>query len=264
MANQTIAGLSTISSPSSAALAWVYDPNASPQDRSFSLANLRAYLQRKIVSTSGALGVIAPTVDTTYIFTAASTTTLPASPISGQQLTFKAKTTATSTISANSGQTIGTTTSTSFVLYAQEDYVTLEWDGTSIWYVVATNGPVQSSSQTGATYFGVQTTWTALGNGLTLGSVSPGIYDLEMDVNVNPGGYAAQGIAIGNGTTPVSNAAGTAINTGPVGIHVALKGYVLSASATIQGLYYAFSSPSGTAIYASPYYVGRITARRIG
>src|SRR5208283_4743413 len=46
MANppQTIVGLGSIVSPSSAALLWVADPNANPQDRSFNLANLLAYL----------------------------------------------------------------------------------------------------------------------------------------------------------------------------------------------------------------------------
>src|SRR5208337_1311158 len=46
MANppQTIVGLGSIVSLSSAALLWVADPNANPQDRSFNLANLLAYL----------------------------------------------------------------------------------------------------------------------------------------------------------------------------------------------------------------------------
>jgi hypothetical protein len=47
MANTTIPSLSTIASPSSAGLLWVSDPNASPQDRSLSLANLLSYLVGK-------------------------------------------------------------------------------------------------------------------------------------------------------------------------------------------------------------------------
>jgi len=52
MANQTIPGLNTITSPSSAGLLWVSDPNASPQDRSLTLANLQAYLIAKNIGVS--------------------------------------------------------------------------------------------------------------------------------------------------------------------------------------------------------------------
>jgi len=48
MANQTITGLSSIASPSSSGLLWIADTNASPVDRSFSLAALVTYLQAKI------------------------------------------------------------------------------------------------------------------------------------------------------------------------------------------------------------------------
>ena len=263
MANQTISGLSTISSPSSAALAWIYDPNASPQDRSFSLANLQR--QRKIVSTSGALGVIAPTVDTTYIFTDASTATLPASPIAGQQLTFKAKTTATSTISANSGQTIGTTSSTAFILYAQEDYVTLEWDGTSIWYVVATNGPLLVSAQT--TYMTMITTnaWTACGVGLTLGSLAPGVYDFEGDCDLVLTNTlsASCSLAIGKIQVPISDYctfSNPAAQSMSCGARMGIKGYVLNAASVIQIIYNSNNASNALASGT----LGSITARRIG
>ena len=47
MANQTIPGLTGITSPSSAGLLWISDPNASPQDRKFSLDALTSYLEGK-------------------------------------------------------------------------------------------------------------------------------------------------------------------------------------------------------------------------
>ena len=82
--------------------------------------NQIAALSGTLQVTSGALGALAVVVDTTYILTAASTATLPtnAVAVSGQKITFKAKTNATSTISAAAGQTIGTTSSTAFILYA--------------------------------------------------------------------------------------------------------------------------------------------------
>jgi len=47
VANQTIPGLTGITSPSSAGLLWISDPNASPQDRKFSLDALTSYLEGK-------------------------------------------------------------------------------------------------------------------------------------------------------------------------------------------------------------------------
>jgi hypothetical protein len=272
MANQTISGLSTISSPSSAALAWIYDPNASPQDRSLSLANLLTYLiskgiQRKVVSTSGTIGTLTNVSDTDFILTAASTATLPASPDhAGLRFTFKAKTAATSTISANSGQTIGTTSSTSFVLYAQEDYVTLEWDGTSIWYVVATNGPVQSSNQTATGTFASTGSWLAIGNGLTLGTLAPGVYDIFMECSpLTNASIQNISVALGKETTPISAIEGVYNPSSgtEATAHVEVRGYVLTASATIQGI--GITSNTGCTIYYNATYgIGKIVVRRIG
>jgi len=220
-----------------------------------------------VISTSGTLGTISPVPGTLYVLTGASTATLPASPQKGCRLTFKAKTNATSTISANSGQTIGTTTSTSFSLYAQEDYVILEWDGTSIWYVIATNGPVVSSAQTSTTTTGTTGAWTAIGNGLTLGTLAPGVYDIELRAGLEPvAGYSVS-IAIGNGTTPISDISGVTVPVGTTFVNApamcAVRNYVLTAAATIQGIYYS-SSNSNVVLYAANYSVGKISARRIG
>jgi hypothetical protein len=216
--------------------------------------------QRGIVSTSGAIGTLTVTCDTDYILTAASTVTLPASPIIGQKLTFKNKTTATTTISANAGQTIGTTTSTSFVLYAQEDYVTFEWDGTSIWYVVATNGPVLSSLQNAQASVAVTTAWTAVGNGLTLGTLSAGIYDF----NINAAMQSASSIslALGNATTPISNR-GYTQNGSCSSVSCTAYGISITSPSTIQAIYY-LTSGTGAIIYNSTYAIGQIIARRIG
>ena len=238
--------------------------NAGASSWQTAVANLG---QRGIVSTSGTLGVLSVTCDTDYILTAASTATLPASPVIGQRLTFKAKTTATSTISANAGQTIGTTSSTSFALYAQEDYVTLEWDGTSIWYVVATNGPIQSSSQTASMTFSVTGSWTAIGVGLSLGTINPGIYDIELDLTIGNVSGVLASVAIGNGLTSISNIPGVNINGlyGPVAspVHCSAKGIVLTSPSIIQGIYYVVIG--GQIVqYVANTTIGKITSRRIG
>ena len=238
--------------------AYIYG-TASPLGTSWATALINLG-QRGIVSTSGTIGALTVTCDTDYILTAASTVTLPASPIIGQRLTFKAKTTATSTITANAAQTIGTTTSTSFVLYAQEDYVTLEWDGTSIWYVVATNGPILSSNQNGATSCNSISTWTAIGNGLSLSIIQPGIYDIDIDCTLGAAGYL--GVAIGNSITPISSISCVADDAGSPG-HSSVKAYILSTAALIQGIYYSTAAGGASFLYQT-YSIGRITARRIG
>jgi hypothetical protein len=203
----------------------------------------------------------------TYIFTGSSTVTLPAAPQAGVRFTFKAKNNATSVISANAGQTIGTTNSTSFSLYAQEDYVTLEWDGISIWYVVATNGPVQSSSQTAQTTTSATGAWTAIANGFSLGTLSPGVYDFELDCVVLAQASSTLGVSIGNVTTPIAPT--KAVSIAAVGAsvgwesHVSVRGYVLSAAAVIQGLYYS-TSAANVIYYQNANTIGRITVRRIG
>ena len=105
-----------------------------------------------INSASGALGTATQATDSFYEFTATGSLTLPKYPENGCVYTIKNKSSATVTINANvSGvsQTIGTTTSTAFLLYAQEDYVVLRYSlADTTWYVVATNGPVLSSPQT--------------------------------------------------------------------------------------------------------------------
>jgi len=230
--------------------------------------SIRLLLNSTIISSSGVISVTA-TSDTTYILTAASTVTLPASPAAGQRLTFKAKTNATSTISANAGQTIGTVGAASFPLYAQDDYVTLEYDGTSIWYVIGTNGPLISSSQTGGLTCNNSAAWTAILNGFALNSGSNmpiGIYDLEMDLLSTYGAAnALLGFSIGVGTTPVSPYSGALYGSSPgsFAAHVAVKGYALTIAGVIQGLYYS-NNVANLVVYNANYSIGRISARRIG
>jgi hypothetical protein len=190
----------------------------------------------------------------------------------GTRITVKKKSTDANTVtvqkSDTGSDTIGTTSSTSFLLYAQEDYVTLECDGSSIWYVVATNGPVQKSDQTAATTCGTAGAWTAIGNGLTLGTLPPGIYDIEMDCVIGAGGSNFVSVAIGNNTTPISSIVRNGSNATTIyeAAHVHIKGYVLSSSATIQGIYGA-SGTLGEIGYGTGfgnYAIGRIDARRIG
>lgn len=217
---------------------------------------------RSCLTTSGTLGALTVLTDFEYFLSAASTATLPASPTLGQRLTFKNKGNFTSTISANGGQTIGTTTSTSFVLYAQEDYVTLEWDGTSVWYVVATNGPMLLSNQTAATT-GAAAGWTAIGNGLSLGTLQPGVYDVEFDC-ICTNTSTIVGIAIGIGTTPSSVLTGSTTTGGTLNapVHCGAR-CTLNVSSIIQGIYNG-GNGSTSIQYTASYWVGRISAKRIG
>ena len=222
---------------------------------------------RAIVKTSGALGTLTVTSDTTYILSNATTCTLPASPKDGQCLTFKNKGIFNTVISANAGQTIGTTSSTGFSLYAQEDYVTLEWDGTSIWYVVATNGPVLTADQTAILTCNNSSVWTAIGVGLSLGTLAPGIYDLELSFTCSINASGSLGLALGNGLTPLGNSLGFYFNTAAVaGGQLSLKNYTLNTGSTIQALYLS-SSTANYIVFNGVGGVttrGRLTARRIG
>ena len=222
------------------------------------------YGQQSVNITAGALGALAVTANTTYILTAASTATLPTNAVAqaGQIITFKNKGNFTTTISSAAAQTIGTTTSTSFALYAQEDYVSLQYDGAAIWYVIATNGPVLSSAQPAQTLCNASSAWTGIGNGLTLGTLAPGVYDLDMGLTTYGGLY----IAIGNSTTPISNVTydyitSTSILSSPISVYT--HGYILGASATIQGIYYSVGSNNSIVYTASPGPIGKISARRI-
>ena len=310
MANQTIPGLPTISTPISAAMMWINDPSASPQDRSLALnklisalgsngvigtrwaATLAAALgtnwpailaaagARTCTTTSGTLGALTVTTDYEYFLSGATTATLPANgtAVIGQKITFKAKTNATSTISAAAGQTIGTTSSTSFVLYAQEDYVTLEYDGTSVWYVVATNGPVLRVNQQQA--FTMNTTanvWAPIANayvisgvaGMTLGTLAPGVYDFEMHMVAGAIQSTSVFFGIGDGVGILRDDATTGIGSnGSTNItlsecYVSVNRYTLLTATTIQG-WYNSTNTSQTVYLLSGKSMGYMTARRIG
>lgn len=229
---------------------------------SFALAGLR-----KVITTSGALGTIIDTTDATYYLSAASTVTLPVSPTTGQRLTFKSKGVFTSTISANAGQTIGTTSSTSFALYAQEDYVTLEWNGTSIWSVVATNGPFLSATQNLMASLSTTGAWAPTGCNLGL-SLAPGVYDVELGVTVQHGTNTSIYIAIGSGVVPISDALGgaaVALLGNVISAKPTIKNLALNATTTIQALYYNTGAGAGipNCMYAAGLIVGKIAARRI-
>lgn len=221
--------------------------------------NNRAYFNN--ITT---VGTIILQLDSTYLLSATcSSIILPASPIAGQKITFKNKGNYTNTITANTGQTIGTTTSTSFVLYAQEDYVTLEYDGISIWYVIATNGPILSANQS-ASLGSLNGTgaWTAVGNGLVL-ALGPGVYDIEWAIySAGGGGFA--GAAIGNALTPIGPgmnfAGGSLVNSSLISV----KGYVLTAAANIQALYISSGISGSIQIGGTTATTPKISARRIG
>jgi hypothetical protein len=224
---------------------------------------------RSIVSTSGSLGALTVTTDTTYILTATSSATLPTNSVAtaGQRLTFKNKGNFTTTITAAASQYIGSyssAASNSFYLYAQEDYVTLEFDGTSIWYVVATNGPVITNPQTAQTTCNGSSAWTAIGNGLALSSLAPGIYDFEITLDSYVGGSGATiSIAIGNATTPISAVVYDMALSVDQPIHISVRGYVLTSTTTINGIYYS-TNAANTIFYNATTGIGKIIGRRIG
>ena len=375
MANSTISSLTSITTPSSSAMAWISDPNASPIDRSWSLANMLGFFlrQRVVTSGSGAIGTIANPNDSDYLLVGASTATLPTSPRAGARVTFKClgaygvtitantsqtigdggaattnaigitgtgafvalqwdvvnriwhivasntsiinsasgalgtatqatdnfyeftatgsltlpkypendcvytiknKSSATITINANTtgvSQTIGTTTSTAFLLYAQEDYVVLHYSlADTTWYVVATNGPVLSSDQTTSFSYSGTNVWAANGVGLAL-ALQPGKYDIELHASVKLVESAVEvfsGVAIGNGTTPISSMGGqrsdSASEWSVCPVSLSAIGYVLTAAATIQGIFYCEEPGLFTWLCHSSCIVGKITARRIG
>jgi hypothetical protein len=222
------------------------------------------------VYTNGALGTIHIAGDTDFFLNNTTSLTLPPSSDGipyGTLLTFRNVAGGfTTTINANSGQTIGVY-GTNFVLGNADDYVVFKWfTALNQWGVMATNGPVQSSSQTASTTTSTTGAWTAIANGLSLGSLPPGIYDFELAVTFNQNDISGTlSVAVGNGTSPISEYvhAGLGPSGGFYPMKVSLRGYVLTAAATIQGLYY--SNVSGdNIIYSSTHTIGKITARRIG
>jgi hypothetical protein len=107
--------------------------------------------------------------------------TLPsrAASIIGAKYTFRnASTSAHSlTVSTASGDMIGSTTSTSFVLYARDDFVTLENDGL-VWSVVSTSGPIITALQSGAPTVAAGA-WADIGSGGNLKlTLPPGVWNI--------------------------------------------------------------------------------------
>jgi hypothetical protein len=369
MANSTISSLTSISTPSSAGMLWISDPNASPQDRSWAISAIQAMFgrRRNVVSTSGTLGTLTVLWDTDYVLTAASTVTLPLSPLAGCRLTFKCKGAFGITITANTGQvigssgasatnsigitgtgafitlewdstnslwhvvassvsvinsasgvlgtaiqitdsfyeftatgsmtlplypengtiytiknkssgtitinasvatvvqTIGTTTSTAFLLYATEDYVTLRYSlSDTTWYVVATNGPVQTATQSSSGSLSTPGAWTAIANGFSLGTVAPGVYDIELSLTAVTAVTSEGSIGIGNVTSLISDAFWCINSNSVFPVRCGIKAYTLSASAVIQGIYYNVGGSGLNLLYNATYCIGKITLRRVG
>jgi hypothetical protein len=239
-------------------------------------ATLQANGPRTIDATSGTLGTLTVTTDITYLLVGATTATLPPPTMAGQRITFKNCGNFTSTISTGSNY-LGSYCNGpngSFSLYAMEDYVTFEADGGSTWRVFATNGPVQSSSQTAGFGPNAVDVWVSMsGIGLTLGTLAPGIYDIEMDCTLAQLAAASSAygiyVAIGRELTPISDSAGIMAQASTVtayaigSVHVFVKNYILTSPDTIQGVIYS-DSLNGQVAYNSPHTIGKITARRIG
>ena len=200
------------------------------------------------------------------IYLPAAFTVLP-----GTKYTFKKKNTDTYTviIATAVSDKIGYTTSTSFILYAQDDYVTLECDAAlGFWNVVATNGPILSIPQSAATTTSATSTWTAVGNGLALSSLAPGLYDIEAMASLTMAAAGSIALALTNSLAslvPISNCVQSTYSASAytVPFYVAIKNYSLLATATINLSYYGTSATSSIAFVAT-YQVGKIVARRVG
>ena len=211
-----------------------------------------------LVTTSGASIIInLPT----------ASTVLP-----GTKYTFKKKNTDTIytvTIAAAVSDKIGYTNSTSFILYAQDDYVTLECDAAlGYWNVIATNGPILSISQSAPTTTSISSAWTAVGNGLVLLNLAPGLYDIEAMASLTMAAAGSVALALTNSltpSTPISNCVQSTYgsSTSTVPFYVTIKNYSLLATATINLSYYGTSAGSSIP-YIFTYQVGKIVARRVG
>jgi hypothetical protein len=217
---------------------------------------------------SGAAGVL-PVTSFSYNLGCASgctSATIPPGTINGQTITIKNYALQTVTIFFSSAN-LGVYAGSNFYLYAPSDYVTFSWDSTmGKWYVISTNGPILSSIQTGGVTTSAVGIWTAIGAGLSLGTIIPGMYDFDLDLGIGTITSSHVAISIGSGTTPISNpkylSVGTSV-TGVLGpINASVHGYLVVSGAIIQGLYQSDSTYNAIA-YSSTIAIGKITARRI-
>ena len=212
-----------------------------------------------IDSTSGAVVVNLPLASTI---------------VAGTRYTFKKKVAANTVTINRSGSpdVIGTTTSTAFILYGQEDYVTFECDPTnSIWYIVATNGPILSSLQTTPGFTTTLTgLWVAVANGMTL-SLNQGIYDIEAFIAVTTAAASSSiYVALTNLTAPqlpISNPIGT-LTTGSVAltypVYTSIKNYVIGTASSTINLSYLCNTAACYIPFTTGQQVGKIVARRVG
>jgi hypothetical protein len=230
---------------------------------------------KRAVSSLGTTGAIANgTNDSDYLVTAAITITLPlaSSVQSGTRFTFFNGNVQTVTISANSNDYFGAynggVKGGSFYLYNTGDYVTVEYS-TSLgcWFVVATNGPVITLTQSHAnTAFSTTGAWTAWPASEFQQTIAPGVYDIDLDVSCVCVVSASLALGLGvSGSNPLSARAYTldsnAANT-TLPFHLSLRGVAVSASEMMQPLYYS-SSGSNTTNYDATKDIGVMTIRRI-
>jgi hypothetical protein len=215
-------------------------------------------LARSSLTTSGTLGTLTTTIDFTYRFSAASTCTTPASPVAGQRLTFINTGAWNSTINAYTGHTIGHTTSTSWSFYAMGDRVTFEWDGTSCWEVIETNGPELVVIASAASSITADGAWHQYDNP-RLNNVGPGIYDVR---------FSGQPF-VGSGSLVVSIGPGLGVGglvSPEIGsrISVTLTSRIILASISTIALYGKCTGSPNYILYDSDIQMAVISAKRIG
>ena len=224
--------------------------------------------------SGAALGTLAGGLDIDAFSTGSQTITLPANPTLGQRITVKNKGAYTTGVKANTGQHLGyydSATAGVFTLYAQDDYVTLEYElSTLTWSVIETNGPIASALQTsGGLITGGGSAWVAIDLGMKL-TLAPGVYDVEVSfiVKESGSGNVNQAYGIGIGTTPANLGKYSSVsaqnNSGTERMTVRASGIIVTASGTLNAMLFEASNYSTTVTYDATLAVGYIMARRIG
>jgi hypothetical protein len=171
----------------------------------------------------------------------------------------------TLTVSATGNDTIGSTNSITFVLYNQDDFVTLENDGKT-WAVVATSGPIQSVTQTA---FASNNTaaWVDLGtaSGLTF-SLPAGSWLITAYINIFLT-YVAGGAFYGiysNTTSNIISHKAYIISTTNVAQEANLQAKIVLASPTTIAISaYASGGSTFTLPYDANFYYGKLFAQRL-
>jgi hypothetical protein len=196
--------------------------------------------------------------------------TLPPRPTSilGAKYTFKkaSSNAHTLTISAQTGDTIGSTTSTSFVLPSQDDFVTLENDGRS-WSVLSTSGPISIVTQASGATVAASGGWPDIGVAAGLSIDLPaGEWIIQSYFNSRIVGPAVSAFALTAAGSVVANPMLSATGIGSAIyaiVPVVLQSKLLLASPATISIACKAGGGSGEIAFNSGWYQGETFAQRI-